>query len=138
MDRRARMAATPARRVRFLLSGVLALAVLTGGSLYLARSELFAGPASEQGNRESAGHRGRMQCGGRQCLPREPGLSRRRRAAGGGNGLAAPGQDVAFGVRILPLAVAAPDHTRRRLCEPARRPARPRLRAAPPPRRCSR
>jgi uncharacterized protein YkwD len=42
------MAATPARRVRFLLSGVLALAVLTGGSLYLARSELFAGPASSR------------------------------------------------------------------------------------------
>jgi uncharacterized protein YkwD len=48
MDRRARMAATPARRVRFLLSGVLALAVLTGGSLYLARGELFAGPASSR------------------------------------------------------------------------------------------
>ena len=52
-----------------------------------------------------------MRCGGRQCLPREPGLSRRRRAAGGGNGPAAPGQDVAVGVRILPLAVAAPDRT---------------------------
>ena len=48
MDRRARMAATSARRVRFLLSGVLALAVLTGGSLYLARSELFAGPAASR------------------------------------------------------------------------------------------
>ncbi|HZZ52877.1 MAG TPA: CAP domain-containing protein [Trebonia sp.] len=48
MDRRARMAATPARRVRFLLSGVLALAVLTGGSLYLARSEFFAGQASSR------------------------------------------------------------------------------------------
>jgi len=48
MDRRARMAATPARRVRFLLSGVLALAVLTGGSLYLARGELFSGPASRR------------------------------------------------------------------------------------------
>jgi uncharacterized protein YkwD len=42
------MAATPARRVRFLLSGVLALAVVTGGSLYLARSEFFAGPASSR------------------------------------------------------------------------------------------
>ena len=42
------MAATPARRVRFLLSGVLALAVLTAGSLYLARSELFVGPASSR------------------------------------------------------------------------------------------
>ena len=52
-----------------------------------------------------------MRCGGRQCLPREPGLSRHRRAAGGGHGPAAPGQDVAFGVRILPLAVAAPDRT---------------------------
>ena len=48
MDRRAPMAATPARRVRFLLSGVLALAVLAGGSLYLARGELFAGPASSR------------------------------------------------------------------------------------------
>jgi uncharacterized protein YkwD len=48
MDRRARMAATSARRVRFLLPGVLALAVLTGGSLYLARGELFAGPASSR------------------------------------------------------------------------------------------
>ena len=48
MDRRARMAATSARRVRFLLSGVLALAVLTGGSLYLARGELFAGPAASR------------------------------------------------------------------------------------------
>ncbi len=48
MDRRARMAATSARRVRFLLPGVLALAVLTGGSLYLARSELVAGPASSR------------------------------------------------------------------------------------------
>ncbi len=48
MDRRPRMAATSARRVRFLLPGVLALAVLTGGSLYLARSELFAGPAASR------------------------------------------------------------------------------------------
>jgi len=48
MDRRARMAATSGRRGRFLLSGVLALAVLTGGSLYLARGELFAGPAASR------------------------------------------------------------------------------------------
>jgi uncharacterized protein YkwD len=48
MDRRAPMAAPPARRVRFLLSGVLALAVVAGGSLYLARGELFAGPASSR------------------------------------------------------------------------------------------
>jgi len=48
MDRRAPMAAASARRVRFLLSGVLALAVLAGGSLYLARGELFAGPASSR------------------------------------------------------------------------------------------
>ena len=48
MDRRAGMAAPPARRVRFLLPGVLALAVLAGGSLYLARGELFAGPASSR------------------------------------------------------------------------------------------
>jgi uncharacterized protein YkwD len=48
MDRRAPMAARRARRVRFLLSGVLALAVLAGGSLYLARGEFFAGPASSR------------------------------------------------------------------------------------------
>jgi uncharacterized protein YkwD len=48
MGRGTPMAAAPARRVRFLLSGVLALAVLTGGSLYLARGRFFAGPASER------------------------------------------------------------------------------------------
>jgi len=42
------MAATPTRRVRLLLSGVLALAVLTGGGLYLARGESSAGPASSR------------------------------------------------------------------------------------------
>ena len=42
------MAAAPARRLRFLLSGVLALAVLTGGGLYLARGESSAGPASSR------------------------------------------------------------------------------------------
>jgi uncharacterized protein YkwD len=47
MDRRAPMAATPARWARFLLSGVLAVA-LTGGGLYRARSELFPGPASSR------------------------------------------------------------------------------------------
>jgi uncharacterized protein YkwD len=40
--------AASARRVRILLSGVLALAVLTGGSLYLARGEFFPGPASSR------------------------------------------------------------------------------------------
>jgi len=48
MDRRTPIAGAPARRVRFLLSGVLALAVLTGGGLYLARGEFFPGPASGQ------------------------------------------------------------------------------------------
>jgi uncharacterized protein YkwD len=43
MGRGTPMAAS-GRRVRFLLSGVLALAVLTGGSLYLARGEFFPGP----------------------------------------------------------------------------------------------
>jgi uncharacterized protein YkwD len=42
------MAATPARRARFLVSGVLALAVLAGGSLYLARGAFSAGPASSR------------------------------------------------------------------------------------------
>jgi uncharacterized protein YkwD len=45
MDRRAPVTAAPARWVRFLLSGVLAVA-LTAGGLYLARGELFPGPAS--------------------------------------------------------------------------------------------
>jgi uncharacterized protein YkwD len=45
MDRGTRMVATPARRVGFLLSGVLALAVLIGGSFYLTRSVFFPGPA---------------------------------------------------------------------------------------------
>jgi uncharacterized protein YkwD len=40
------MAAASSRRVRFLLSGALALAVLIGGSFYLARSVLSPGPAS--------------------------------------------------------------------------------------------
>jgi len=48
MDRRARTAAPPARRVGFLLAGLLALAVLAGGSLYLARGEFSAGPASSR------------------------------------------------------------------------------------------
>jgi len=47
MDRRAPMAATSARWARFLLSGVLAVA-LTGGGLYLGRGELFPGPASSR------------------------------------------------------------------------------------------
>jgi uncharacterized protein YkwD len=37
-----------ARRVRSLLSGVLALAVLTGGGLYLARGEFLSRPASSR------------------------------------------------------------------------------------------
>ena len=40
------MAAAPGRRVRFLLSGVLALAVLIGGSFYLTRSVFSPSPAS--------------------------------------------------------------------------------------------
>ena len=42
------MAAAPARQLRFLLSGVLALAVLTGGGLYLARGESSVGSASSR------------------------------------------------------------------------------------------
>ena len=48
MDRGARMAAAPDRRVRFLLSAVLALAVLIGGTFYLARSAVSPSPASGQ------------------------------------------------------------------------------------------
>jgi len=46
MDRGTPMAAAPARRVRFLVSGALALAVLTGGSFYLIRSVSSPGPAA--------------------------------------------------------------------------------------------
>ncbi len=48
MDRGTPTAAAPARGVRFLLSGVLALAVLIGGSFYLARSVFSPGLASGQ------------------------------------------------------------------------------------------
>jgi uncharacterized protein YkwD len=46
MDRGIRVTAASARRIRLLLPGVLALAVLAGGSLYLARGVFSAGPAS--------------------------------------------------------------------------------------------
>ena len=42
------VAATAGRRVRFLLSGVLALAVLACGGFYLARSVLSGGPAASR------------------------------------------------------------------------------------------
>jgi uncharacterized protein YkwD len=48
MDRGTRSASAPARRVWFLLSGALALAVLAGGGTYLASSVLSASPASGQ------------------------------------------------------------------------------------------
>ncbi|MGH3244785.1 MAG: hypothetical protein ACRDOI_01015, partial [Trebonia sp.] len=46
MDRGTRMVAASARRVRLLLFGLLALAVLVGGGLYLTRGVFSAGPAS--------------------------------------------------------------------------------------------
>ncbi|HEX4288097.1 MAG TPA: CAP domain-containing protein [Trebonia sp.] len=46
LDRGTRAAATPGRRARLLLSGVAVLALLAGGSLYLARGVFSAGPAS--------------------------------------------------------------------------------------------
>ena len=48
MDRGTRNASASARRVWFLLSGALALAVLAGGGTYLASSVLSASPASGQ------------------------------------------------------------------------------------------
>jgi uncharacterized protein YkwD len=45
LDRGKRAAATPGRRARLLLSGVAVLAVLAGGSLYLARGVFSASPA---------------------------------------------------------------------------------------------
>jgi uncharacterized protein YkwD len=46
MDRGTPTAAPSARRVRFLLSGVVALAVLAGAGIYLARGVFSPGPAS--------------------------------------------------------------------------------------------
>ncbi|HEX3966238.1 MAG TPA: CAP domain-containing protein [Trebonia sp.] len=46
MDRGIRRAAPTGRRVRFLVSGLLVLAVLAGGGFYLARGMFSAGPAS--------------------------------------------------------------------------------------------
>jgi uncharacterized protein YkwD len=46
MDRGTSTAAASARQVRFLVSGVVVLAVLTGGSFYLTRSVFSAGSAS--------------------------------------------------------------------------------------------
>ena len=48
MDRGTRNGSAPARRARFVLSGVLVLAVLIGGSLYLARGVFSASQASGQ------------------------------------------------------------------------------------------
>ena len=48
MDRAPRMRTPSARRAGFLLSGVLALAVLIGGGFYLTRSMFFPGPVSGQ------------------------------------------------------------------------------------------
>jgi uncharacterized protein YkwD len=59
MDRGTPMAAASARQVRFLLSGVLVLAVLTGGSFYLTRSVFSRGPASAgPADRVTAAHCG--------------------------------------------------------------------------------
>jgi uncharacterized protein YkwD len=48
MDRGTRNGSAPARRARFLLPGALVLAVLIGGSLYLARGVFSASQASGQ------------------------------------------------------------------------------------------
>ncbi len=53
LDRGKRAAAAPGRRARLLLSGVAVLAVLAGGSLYLARGVFSAGPASGQATVDS-------------------------------------------------------------------------------------
>ena len=133
MDRRARMAATPARRVRFLLSGVLALAVLTGGSLYLARGELFAGPASSRATVNPRATAAGCDAAAASACPGDPAYL----------AVAAPPAVVTVPPRrartspsasaILPLAVAAPDRTRpprpARLGQPVRACGRHRRRA---------
>ena len=92
MDRGTRNASASARRVWFLLSGVLALAVLAGGGTYLAGSVFSASQASGQAS--ASPQAGAAGCGaaGHVCLRREPGRYRRRRRAGGGDGSAAPGR----------------------------------------------
>jgi uncharacterized protein YkwD len=53
LDRGKRAAATPGRRAGLLLSGVAVLAVLAGGSLFLARGVFSASPASGQATVDS-------------------------------------------------------------------------------------
>lgn len=53
LDHGKRAAATPGRRAGLLLSGVAVLAVLAGGSLYLARGVFSASPASGQATVDS-------------------------------------------------------------------------------------
>jgi uncharacterized protein YkwD len=60
MDRGTRNASVPARRVWFLLSGVLALAVLAGGGTYLVTGVFSASPASGQASPQAAA----AGCGG--------------------------------------------------------------------------
>jgi len=55
VDRGTQNGSAPARRARFLLSGVLVLAVLIGGSLYLARGVFSAGQAAAGAQTTAAG-----------------------------------------------------------------------------------
>ena len=68
MDNRGQMTAAPARRrVRFLLPGVLALAVLVGAGFYVAHSRLPPGPAA---GRATAGTRTEVAgCGAAAAAP---------------------------------------------------------------------
>ena len=84
------MATAPARRVRFVLSGVIALALLAGGTLYVARGVFFR-RGLRAGGRDLAGHGGRMRSGGHWGLRRERRgrHCRHRRVARDGDGPAA-------------------------------------------------
>ena len=89
--------ATPARRVRLVLSGVLALAVLAGGGLYLARGVFSsAGPPSGRAVRAAA----------------TPGASARASTGGCGTAATSPCARNPGGVAVAvsPAVVTVPPH----------------------------
>ena len=85
MNRGTSASAVSSRRVRIAASGAVALAVLIGGSLYLARGVFSPGSSFRRESHELADHGGRMRCGGHQPLRQQPGRDGCRRRAGGGD-----------------------------------------------------
>ena len=99
MSRLTPKAATRTRWVRFLVPGVIAVGLLAGGSFYLTRGALSAGPAAGQaaGRAGSTGEHGehgsRMRNGGRRFLRGEPVRCRHRGVARRGDDCAAQGRE---------------------------------------------